>query len=118
MHRHLRRAVNLEPGVHALNQADDPDVLYDRRVDSAIDSFAQKRQSFCELGRLYQRIEREVDANPARMREPARNLELVEGELRSFVTRIETLSAEVHGVRAIGDGRTHRVERSRRRKEL
>ena len=106
--------MNLEARIHALNQANDSYVLNDCRVDSAIDRYAQKSQSLFELGRLDERIECEIDAHTARMREPARSLELVQAELRSFVARIEALGAEVHRVGAIGDGSAHRVERSRR----
>jgi hypothetical protein len=35
------------------------------------------------------------------MREPARDLHLVERQLRAFIARVETLGAQIHGVCAI-----------------
>ena len=57
-------------------------------------------------------LQREVDADAARRRERARLLQLVEGELRAVVARVEALGAEVHGVGAVGDGGPDGVERA------
>ena len=42
VHGHLRRAVDLELGIDALDQPNEPDVLHDRRVDAAIDRLAEE----------------------------------------------------------------------------
>ena len=55
---------------------------------------------------------------PARVREPARLVQLVERELRAIVARIEALGAEIDRVGAIGDGGPRGVERAGGRKEL
>src|SRR4029450_13117220 len=47
-----------------------------------------------------------------------RTLELVEGELRAFVPRVESLRAEVDGVRAVRDGGPDGIERAGRGEEL
>ncbi len=39
---HLSGAVDLEARINFLDQADDPDVLYNRRVDASIDCLAKK----------------------------------------------------------------------------
>ena len=67
-----------------------------------------------ELGRLDEDVEREVDAPAALVREAARLAELVEGELRAFVARVEALGAQIDGVGAVGDARRARRRASRR----
>ena len=71
VHRHLRRPVNLEAGIDALDEADESDVLHDRRVDAAIDCLAEQHERVGELGGLDEDVEREVDARAARVREAA-----------------------------------------------
>ena len=65
-----------------------------------------------QLGRLDQRVEREVDARAARVREAARLVELLERELRAIVARIEPLGAQIDGVGAIGDRGPRGIERA------
>ena len=118
VHRHLRRAVDLEPGIHAPDQAHEADILHDHRVYSAVDALAQQRERVVELRGLDERVERQVHARAARVREAARLVELLEGELRAIVARIESLGAEVDGVGAVGDCCPCGIERAGGREEL
>ena len=118
VHGHLRRAVDLEPGIDPLDQPHEPDVLHDRRIDAAIDRLAEEHERVGELGRLHEDVEREVDPRAARRARAARSLELVERELRALVARVESLGAEIDGVGAVRDGGAHGVERAGRGEEL
>src|SRR6185437_5915861 len=85
---HLRRAVNLELRIELPDEANETEVLDDDRVDAAVD-------------RLDEDVQREIDAASASMCEATRFRELVECELRTFVAGVESLCAEIHGVRAV-----------------
>ena len=65
-----------------------------------------------ELGRLDENVEREVDAAAALVRDAARLAELVEGELRALVARVEARRAQVDRVGAVRDGGADGVERA------
>ena len=112
VHRHLRRAVDLQRGVHAPDQADEPQVLHDHRIDAAIDALAEQCERVCQLGGLDEGVQREIDARPARVREPTCLIQLVERELRAIVARIESLGAQINRVGAIGDRGPRGVERA------
>ncbi len=118
VHRHLRRAVDLEAGVGALDGAHEADVLHDGRVDAAGDALAEEVERVGHLGRLHQHVEGEVDAHAARVGGAAGDVEFVERELRPLVTRIEALGAEVDGVGPVGHGRPHGIERAGGRQEF
>ena len=45
VHGHLRRAVDLELGIDALNQPDESDVLHDGGVDAAVDRLAEEHRA-------------------------------------------------------------------------
>ena len=77
VHRHLRRAVDLEAGVNLLNQANESDVLHDRGVDAAVNRLSQKRKCLIKLGRLDERVERQINARAATMRDAAGGGELI-----------------------------------------
>src|SRR4029077_6327382 len=63
-----------------------------------------------ELRRFEENVEREVDAHAPRVREAAGRLEILEGELRVVVARVEFLDAEIDRIGAVGDGRPNGVE--------
>ena len=71
-----------------------------------------------ELAGLDEGVECQIDAHATGMRQPARDLELIECELRALVASVVTLRAEVHSVCAVGDGRPHGIEGAGGRKEF
>jgi hypothetical protein len=105
--------VDLERRVDLLDEADEPHVLHDDRVDPAVHGLAEEHQGVDELGRLDQNIEGQVDPNAAGVREIAGLLQLLERELGAIVPRVEALRAQVDGVRAVGHGRPDGVQRAR-----
>ena len=104
VHGHLRRAVDLEAGIHALDEPDEADVLHDGGVDAAVDAFAEMGERTFHLVRLHQDVERQVDARAAVVGDRAGLFELGKGELGAIVARIELLDAKVDGVGAVRDG--------------
>lgn len=104
VHGHLRRPVNFEIRIDALNQPDQAKVLDDDRVNTEIDRFAEEHQRIDELGGLDENVQREVDATTTLMRDAARFAKLLERELRAVVAGVEARRAHVDGVGAIGDG--------------
>ena len=110
VHGHLRRAVNLEPGIHRANEAHGTKVLHDRRVDAGVNRLAEMAQRVGQFSRLEEDVEGEVDARPLRVRDATRFRDLAHGELRALVTGVEALRAQIDGVRAIGDGGPDGVE--------
>lgn len=115
MHGHLRGTVDLESRIDLLDEPDNPDVLYNGCVDPAIDRLAQKSESVFDLAGLDQGVECQIDAGASRVREPARDFQLIERELRALVAGIVSLRAEVNGISPVGDGGSHSIERARRR---
>ena len=99
-----------KPGIHALDEPDEPEVLRDDRAHATIDGVAEQQQRVLELRRLEQDVEREVDADATRPRHRARLVELVERELGALVARVEAFDAHVDGIRAVGDGGANGVE--------
>jgi hypothetical protein len=118
VHRHLGGAVDLERRVDAADEAHEPHVLHDHRVDPAVHRLAEELEGVGELRRLHEHVEREVDPHPAAVRELAGPLELVERELGAVVARVEALGAQVDGVGAVGDRGAHGVEGARRGEQL
>src|SRR4051812_37676434 len=118
MNSHLRRAVDLETGIDGLNQTNDADVLNDCRVNSGVDRVTKKVERVLELGRLYEGVERQIDPRPARVSEAACDRDLLQRELSTLITSVESLCAEVNGVGAIRNGSTHGIERARRGQQL
>jgi hypothetical protein len=114
----LRRAVNLEIGEQLLDEADQPEVLHDYRVDAAVHRFAEQHECVDELAGFDQDVEREIQASTARMRDATCLTEFVEGQMGAFVAGVEPRGAQVDRVRAIGHGCAHGVERARRGEEL
>ena len=112
VHRHLGAAVNLKLRIDLLDEANDAQILHDRRVDAAIHTLAQIRESLHQLGRLDQHVEGEVHACPTRMSDRTGLLQLIERELRALVAGVVHGRAEIDGIGAIGDGCAHRVERA------
>ncbi len=112
VHRHLGGPVDLKAGIHVLNQAHEPDVLYDGSVDAAIDAGSQVIERVLEFTRFRQDVEREVHTPAVAVRDETGLREVVEGELRALVPRVELLDTEIHGVGAVGDGGADGVERS------
>ena len=110
VHRHLRRSMQLERGVDALDQPDDADVLDDGCVDSAIDGAAEESQRIAKLGGLEEDVEGEVNPAPALVSDPARLLHFVHRQLRALVPGVEPLGAKIDRVGAIGDGSADGVE--------
>ncbi len=112
VHRHLGRPMELEPGIHTLNEVNQPDVLDDRCVYTAIDGLAQQEERVDELVRFEERIEREIDTRAPTVCDAAGARKLIEGELRPFIPSIEPFCPEIDGVRAIRDGGANGLERA------
>ena len=72
VHRHLRRAVDLEVGIESLNQANEPEILDDDGVDSPIDGLTEKHERVDQLGGFDEDVEREIDPAPAFVRDRGR----------------------------------------------
>ena len=108
--RHLRGAVDLEAGIDALDEANEPDVLNDGRVDAAIDAGAEVRERVLQFTRLEEDVEREVDACAVSVGDEAGLFELVERKLRALVAGVELLDTEVNGVGSVRDGGADGVE--------
>ena len=102
--------MDLEAGVHGLDQTYKPDILHDRRIDAPIDRVAEEYEGVVELIRLEEGVQREVDTNAASMRDGAGSLELAEGELGPFVTGVELFHSEIHRIGAVGYGGAHGIQ--------
>jgi hypothetical protein len=118
VHRHLRRPVDLELGVDALDEPHDAEVLHDRGVDAAVYALAEVRERVGQLGGLDENVERQVHARAPGVRDGARLLELVERELGAVVPRVELRRPEVDRVGAVGHGGADRLERAGRGEEF
>src|SRR5690242_12216094 len=106
----LRRSVNLQVGIELADQRNEPEILNDHRVDTAVDRLTKKVQCLGELCRLHEDIQGQVDAAAASVCYAACVAELVESELRSLVTRVESLGTEVNGIRTVGDSGANGLE--------
>ena len=118
VHGHLRRAMNLEVWIELANQVDESEILYDRRVDPAVDGVPKKGECLDELAGLDEHIQCEIDAAAVAVGDTTRLGQLLERELRAFVARVEALGAQVDGIGAVGDGRANGVERTSGREKL
>ena len=118
MYGHLSGAVDLEAGIHLLNQAHDSDVLDYCRIDAPIDCLSQELQRVLELSRFNKRVESEVDPNATGMGNSTRRFELIQCELRAFVPSVESLRSQVYGIGAVRDGCANGVKRPRWGKKL
>ncbi len=107
-----------KPGIDAMDECDEADVLHDRRIDTAIYGLAEEGERFTQLMRLDQRVECEIHARAATVRDRARGLELVEGELSAVVSGVELLRAQIDGVGAVGDRGADGVQRAGWRKQF
>ena len=104
--------MDFEVGIDRLDQPHKADVLHDRRVDAEIDRIAEEQQRVDELGRLDEDVEREVDPSAAFVGDAAGLAELIQGELRALVARVEARRSHVDGVGAIRDRGANGIERS------
>ena len=118
VHRHLGGAVDLETGIHHLDEAHEADVLHDGGVDAPVDARTQVGQAIAEFGGLHQRIERHIDPHTAFVRDLAGGGEFIEGELGALVAGVEARRAEVDRIGPVGDGGPHGVEASGRGEEF
>jgi hypothetical protein len=107
---HLSGAVNLEARVQQPNQSNQPNVLHNHGVDATINRFTKKLEGIGKLVTLYEHIESEI--NPARARVSQRSCfrELIQGELGTLVSGIESLNAEINRVGAIRDSGSYGIE--------
>ncbi len=113
VHRHLRRAVDLELRVHRPNQSNESEVLHDDGVNAAMHRRAQELERRYELRWLDEHIQGVIDPRTVRVRDGARALELIKGELGTVVPRVEATRPEIDRVGTIGHGRADGIEGAR-----
>ena len=118
VHRHLRRAMDLELRIHPLNEPHDAEILHDGRIDAAVDALTEIGERLPQFLGLDQHIEREVDPCATGVGDGACLGELVQGELGALVAGVVHRRAEVDRVGAIGDRSTDRVECAGRGEEF
>ena len=116
--RHLGRSVDLELREDAADQRHQTEILHDHRVDTAVHRFIEEGEGLAQFMGLHENIEREIDTPSARVREETRCLELVQGELGSLVSSVETLGAQIHRVSPVRDRCASGVERAGRGEQL
>src|SRR6266566_2112506 len=110
VHGHLGRAVNFQTGVHLVDEPHGAEVLHDGGIDSAVDALAEMMQRLVQLGRLEKDVERQIDPSPVRVRQAARLLQVIQGQLRPLVPGIEPVHAEVDRIGAVAERGTNGVE--------
>jgi hypothetical protein len=118
VHGHLRGAVDFQPRVQTPDEPHQPDILHDDGVDPPVHALAQELERVHQLARLDEDVEREVDAPPARVRQQARLLQLVEGELGPLVTGVEAGGAQIDGVGPVGHGGANGIQGAGGREKL
>ena len=102
---HLRARVELESGEMLARHLRDAEVLHDDAVGPDALEVLQVLPHPIRLALLEDRVDGDVDFPGLLMADIDRGLELVEGEIRRAETRVEVSRAEVHGVRALAEGR-------------
>ena len=78
--------------------------------ENTLDDIRAIKSAVPELGGLEENVEGQIDADAVGVRDLAGPPDVVEGELRAVVARVEALGPEVDGIRAVGDGRAHGLE--------
>jgi hypothetical protein len=99
--------MNLKIREQPADQSDQPKILHDHGVYSAINGVSQKIKRLCYFLCLYQRVQGEVDTTRPLMRQSACGLEFRQRELGPFVAGIEAPRTQVDRVGAIGYCGTH-----------
>ena len=118
MDGHLRRTVHLQLRIHLLDEPDGAQILYDRRIYSTVDTFAQVGKRFRQFLGLDEHVEREVHAGATGMRNRTGLGELVQRELSTLIAGVVHRGAEIHRIGAIGDRGTNGVESAGWREEF
>ena len=104
--------MHLEARIRLLDQANEPNILHNGGVHTAIDRLAEKDERVRQLGWLEENVERQVNAPAALVRQAAGFANFVERELRPFVARVEALAPQVDGIGAIGERRANGIHRA------
>ncbi len=110
VHGHLGRAVNFQTRVDFGDEPDGAEVLHDGGVDAAVDATPEMLQRVVQLGRLEEDVERQIDPGAVRVRQAAGLLQVIQGQLRTLVSGIELVHAEVDGIGAVAERGTNGVE--------
>ena len=116
---HLRRRVQRQRGIAAMQRGGQPKVLHDERVRPA--ERAQAVDEGERVGQLavgHERVERDVGFDAICAAERKRPFQLVRPEIAGLGARVEGLCAEIDRVRSGVDGAAQRLGIARGRKQL
>ena len=110
VHRHLRAAVDLERRIQLADKTHRAKILYDGRVDAAIDALAEVTHRFDQFTGLDQHVEGQINPCTMLVRDGAGLRQFVERELGALIARVVHRRTEIHRVRTIGHGSADGVE--------